>query len=1023
MPLWTLMALSLAVYFLVRFRLQPLATERLRSDITTASIARAATVGGLKSLRSLAAIASSIAFGVYVLTFSVQFAGFAIRPLAEGLLRVVNGAHSWSSSVDQRFAVALFVLSLAAMVWLTRRSAAKDQEQRLGQAVNRELERLQKQAQQGGWTALPPTPAMVNLQVKAGQIQEALRTGAYNGQRLNDEGRKSCEDALQELGRRWQMLDVDRRIDPKVELANHDAGALAFLFSAKTYGALRAFKKHLGQLSAATAMAGLVGVVSPAVAAASATTQIRLSDLIVTRDAADAEQTWKEHKTQQQFAPDDERILNRAAASFEREFARSLTSRVYEHAEDAAEVRRLWARRQVIETITEKSHSQSVAEYRSMADLPQLDKQADAAIRDLSPLPSIEQPRTSVGLRFREQLRQRVAGTTAWERLKVTYGGSFDEPVSLDDLGAELLDEAFGGVLRMGPKPTSGLGEQLTKVLEDIPKTVLTKYYEVKSAQFELEIARGSDAAAISDAVSGRQGLFRFLDDATLTKINSPRVDLHTALPMNTLRENPPRLREVGVEAKANVSPTYNAIVSEADTLTVYEDYFPGWHGAATTTARNSFLSRARSTLGIDSDLASRIARLSAQTAGRESELLHIAIDPKALDGFSRVGGVVIGEMPTHVSPAGITRLQWAMNGSQVSLSVVANGQPYSIGTYPTSIVHAALGYSADNRRLAVTMLIGQNPDPKGPPHRVILHPALLDTSVGAALIDVDQLVFDATAGSKLRKKLQESISIQEALYRLAVLARLSGVVSDRVVLSPEQVKFKAAVDSSIATQQAGLASIHDDTTAIEVLTAADTWSDGSIFRGRPEYYDAETVTHMHSVVQGGVRTLSDFVARMKNAKLSKDSNVEWLLKRIEAFGVQINSGVREKSYAIDATRSFLDGQGPLWPLAFKILATFTVPPQKVGKSSSDDDAVGTHAWVFPESGDLQTTAAVVRWVAADTARVATVKTVQDFTKLQRLFRAAFDGALGDGFELQSVVGLAQSLPAEQPTKTPRWAR
>jgi hypothetical protein len=50
-PPWTFLAVSLAFYFSVRLRLQPLATGRLRSDNVAASIAKAAAVGGLKSLR------------------------------------------------------------------------------------------------------------------------------------------------------------------------------------------------------------------------------------------------------------------------------------------------------------------------------------------------------------------------------------------------------------------------------------------------------------------------------------------------------------------------------------------------------------------------------------------------------------------------------------------------------------------------------------------------------------------------------------------------------------------------------------------------------------------------------------------------------------------------------------------------------------------------------------------------------------------------------------------------------------
>src|SRR5262249_14970111 len=77
----------------------------------------------------------------------------------------------------------------------------------------------------------------------------------------------------------------------------------------------------------------------------------------------------------------------------------------------------------------------------------------------------------------------------------------------------------------------------------------------------------------------------------------------------------------------------------------------------------------------------------------------------KALQGFHRVGGVLIGRElgDAGPSPLDVTDVRWEADGSNLSLILVqADGREFRSRPHRKSLVRHALAYAADGRKITV---------------------------------------------------------------------------------------------------------------------------------------------------------------------------------------------------------------------------------------------------------------------------------------------------------------------------------
>jgi hypothetical protein len=124
-------------------------------------------------------------------------------------------------------------------------------------------------------------------------------------------------------------------------------------------------------------------------------------------------------------------------------------------------------------------------------------------------------------------------------------------------------------------------------------------------------------------------------------------------------------------------------------------------------------------------------------------------------------------------------------------------------------------------------------------------------------------------------------------------------------------------------------------------------------------------------------------------------------------------SQIFEQLYDLDSNLDFLHrspANDPLWPLQFTVQMTI-----------NDQDHVTVSE--FEENQKAQSTQAVLAAIA-DHGETPILKRLQDFTILQRLFRVALRGQLGDDFPVEKLGALARATkPAAGSCPTPRWLR
>ena len=193
---------------------------------------------------------------------------------------------------------------------------------------------------------------------------------------------------------------------------------------------------------------------------------------------------------------------------------------------------------------------------------------------------------------------------------------------------------------------------------------------------------------------------------------------------------------------------------SNTDVLSSFSSIFPGVHGQAAGTPQARILQQLYPNLAerqfgpvpdaafgaTDAGRLRKIAPSEASAAART--MVSLARSYPALRGYSRVGGVLIGRGPDpdpdHPSLS-IDRFSHSiLPGPTAALELRLthdDDTEIALGPYDPAIAHLALAYAADGRPLAVTIIRA------GPlrDHKILLHPALVDTGLGCRAIQLDR--------------------------------------------------------------------------------------------------------------------------------------------------------------------------------------------------------------------------------------------------------------------------------------------
>jgi hypothetical protein len=344
---------------------------------------------------------------------------------------------------------------------------------------------------------------------------------------------------------------------------------------------------------------------------------------------------------------------------------------------------------------------------------------------------------------------------------------------------------------------------------------------------------------------------------------------------------------------------------------------------------------------------------------------------------------------------------------------------------------------------------------------RILLHPALIDTPLGARVIEIDRFVdvFTQSEDSKhdFRGDASAFVIHSTRLYEFAWALRLTSAHGD--ILSLAEIRLKPESHAVVRSNLEGAAKIVDDPQFLRSAAVAMLQLDGlkdpnrTPLKAKPEFYDQGLVDAIISVAEEANGDLSKFIPlfseRFKNALQRSrsplagrnlgnlnfeglnggqfdasdaivDKMIDWL-KPAPTF--EIWSGVREKKF-----RSTLDELLPVssestLPLNFMLQVAFTSFPAYLDGASEDEEYTDDNPWEFPSIADA-VHRTVIEESRNDERSEEILKDVAEFTLLQRFFRAAFDGQLGEDFPIEKLGELQDVCLQKAPQRywrTLRW--
>jgi hypothetical protein len=952
-----------------------------------------------------------------------------------------------------------------------------------------EIDRLRREAESGRWVDLPPTKEMEKV---AARIQEL--TGLDNETHPEDAGEAKAIEAHQRIVKEidslqglYAQLDVQRRIDLRL---SPEAAALpapsTWPEKVQTFFISQGLWKSLGGPARALYITNLIllipsllGIYSQAAAPVFDQRLLRLTDLQVELSQKEAREAWQQATLDQaptkpaepqkspvhiQVTVQEERVLNLAAREFENALARSdLFRNIAQSVKPEAEraVRSARARDRVLHVAADQAPG-SVVNVPSGA-------QAETGLRraqwEFVERSAGNGPVTKPG---REIYKDLVAYGERTPGFFDNFVHSFQVPVSNDEIAVSAVRQTvavlcgdhlseFGKVLD-GLDPQVGLAMQnavevrarsyVTEVIhgngrnaaEALSVVVNPKYHDINPVNLDRFHNFGWHNPIIPDGGDGLIASIREHPPAI-----DPQIDPHI-----NLTKAAEQIRHTLPSFDSSVSPRYatEAIQQDTEALADFSTHFPASAQTAMKTAQIQAIEKVTTEIGGSEGAGAweSIERFLGQAA---EGLAQNARSFVSLRGFSRVGGVLIGQEPlgpenepVELSSALHYRdVRWEVAGSRTRFILVDSGGHELVSRWwRTSIAGQALAYAADGRPLAATM-VSAKPLPE---LKILVHAALIDTGLGRRITDLDRFVDEFTGDKKrnpevaaARQKATTAVEAQNALYAYSWAQRAKAVISTlqgdgeslRTIALREGVEEGALrqflkrseedADQIIQeSEQSGDGNGGQSLAAEGFAAGPAVLEDGtqSPLRAKKEFFEPSLVDAM---VQAGreTDTLTGFGKNIRARFASQHPDFDALGTRAPEFTVW--SGVREKRFRL-VPEDFFVTEGALLPnaLDFILQVAFTSAP-----NVNDQNYADTQPWEFPALHD-QIYRTVTDSIKADPRAQAIYGAATEFTLLQRFFRLGFEGFLGDEFPVEKFGELAAELrPIAPPanTRTLRW--
>ena len=366
-----------------------------------------------------------------------------------------------------------------------------------------------------------------------------------------------------------------------------------------------------------------------------------------------------------------------------------------------------------------------------------------------------------------------------------------------------------------------------------------------------------------------------------------------------------------------------------------------------------------------------------------------------------KVGGVVIGREPeAGGEEVSVVGFDWTRNadGNYQFVLTTADNRTVDLGPFHPALIYGALAYAADGRVVTATLPkpTGKFPEIDGQriqARRVLVHPALEDTSVACPVIQIDRFVDGFTSGGT--SDVAQNLAV--ARDAVSVFGLLIGevVAYSSYQRQSQRTEFKEHVWDrlGIADAQPRIAAYVNSCGTGQTCFPTDYYQSQGLDFGN-------STAALQCLANGG-DCFDDFVALTTS------------------FGYLVDSGVREQNYTLDGGLNFLRAGADrdfFWPLDFIIQAV----PQKL----TDDDADSSsdfEPWIFPSMAD-GIRALVRDGIESNPDAAKVLAEMKDFVVLQRLFRLALAGSVGLEFPLHRLGELqAEVQPAMKVQRNERW--
>lgn len=371
------------------------------------------------------------------------------------------------------------------------------------------------------------------------------------------------------------------------------------------------------------------------------------------------------------------------------------------------------------------------------------------------------------------------------------------------------------------------------------------------------------------------------------------------------------------------------------------------------------------------------------------------------LRGFTRIGGVLLGRDPETGNSTAFTDLQWRWTADhRMILTLVdATGAATDSAPYKPEIILQAIRYAADGRPTTATM-VSASPIPS---LKILLHPTLVDTPLGAQTQQLDRLTdtyagraWDGVAGAR-REAVTQSAEAQASIYNAAWILTYAYQVREKRE-EGEHVSLPLGAEEAIEIGRPFLAILRrgeeekgsDTPIPDRYHDALRDFGDSkkSPYAAHPDLYDSGLIAVLREAGKKENLTVGDLVQALSQVQVdTQKPPLQWVPW----------SGVREIPYHITPSDLLMLAAEPTgsagngYPFEFMWQVAYQVPENQT-----------TAPWEQPELKPLLQRDVFEKATANPDDRQV-LRDCREFTFLQRLCRAAFNGQLGPNFPVERI--------------------